>query len=82
MLILYLIMYRDFLSQWYDSGATRSFVFLMLNKKFGDTLGVLEYPLEVEIADDHSVSALRVHRGCVLNMFIERYSIDLVSIPL
>ena len=32
--------------------------------------------------DHHTMSASRVHRGCVLNLFSERYSIDLVSIPL
>lgn len=41
---------------------------------------ILMCPLEVEIMDDHSVSVSRVHRGCVLNMFSERYSINLVLI--
>lgn len=31
---------------------------------------------------NHSVNASRVHRGCVLNIFSERYLIDLVPIPL
>lgn len=53
----------------------------MLSKKFSDALGILDYPLEVEIANDHFVSALRVHRWHVLNMFNERYSIDSVLIP-
>ena len=38
--------------------------------------------MEVEIVDACTVSALRIHRGCVLNLFGERCSIDLVSIPL
>ena len=54
----------------------------MLGKKFRDTLGNLESPLEVEVADDRTVSAMRVFRGCVLNMLSERFPIDLVSIPL
>ena len=66
----------------FDLGATRSFVFLALNKKFSNAPGILVYPLEVEIFDDHFVSAERVHCGCVLNLFNEKYSIDLVSIPL
>ena len=52
----------------FDSGATRSFVSLALSKKFRDTSGTLDSPLEVEIADDRTVSAERVYRGCVLNM--------------
>ena len=32
--------------------------------------------------DDRLVSALRVHLGCVLNTFSDRYYIDLVLIPL
>ena len=66
----------------FDSGATRSFVSIAHNKKFCDAPVTLDYPLEVDIMDDHFVSALRVHRGCVLNLFSEIYSIDLVLIPL
>ena len=36
----------------------------------------------MEIANDHIVSVAQVFRGCVLNMFNERFPIDLVSIPL
>ena len=64
----------------FDSGATRSFMSLVLSKKFSDALRTLDYLLEVEIFDDRLVSASRVHRGCVLNMFKERYSINLVLI--
>ena len=66
----------------FDSGATRSFVYLALSKKFCDAPGILDYPLEVEITDDHYVSASSVHHGYVLNLFSERYYIDLVSIHL
>ena len=54
----------------------------MLRKKFCDAPGTLDFPLEVEITDHRTMSASRVHRGCVLNLFSERYFIDLVSIPL
>ena len=43
---------------------------------------MLDYPLEVEIADEWSVQALRVHQGCVLRMYDECYVIDLVPTPL
>lgn len=78
----------DVLSQWYDCayfvqfGCDRIFSSLALSKKFSNAPWTVDYPLEVEIIDDHSVSTSRVHRGCVLNMFNERYSIDLVLIPL
>ena len=41
----------------FDSGATRSFVSLTLSKKFPESSGMLDCPLEVEIADDRSVRA-------------------------
>lgn len=43
-------------------GVTQSFVSLVLNMKFSDTLRVLDYPLEVDIVDDCTVSSSRVHR--------------------
>ena len=66
----------------FDSGATRSFVSLALSKKFAGAPGELDFPLDVEIADDRSVWVSRVHCGCVLQMFSEQYPIDLVPIPL
>ena len=41
----------------FDSWATRSFVFLALSKRFSESSGMLDCPLEVEIADDQSVRA-------------------------
>lgn len=61
-----------------DSGTTQSFVSLPLNKKFSDASGILEYPLEVKIVDDRSVTASSVHHGCVLNVYNKKYSIDLL----
>ena len=65
----------------FDSGATQSFMSLVFSKKFQDTEGTLSSPLEVEITDDHTVSVSRVFIGCVLNIFGERFPIDLVLIP-
>ena len=65
-----------------DSGATRYFVSLTLSKNFGDTPGALDYPLDVEIIDDSTVRSPSVHQGCVLELFCEKYLIDLVLIPL
>ena len=44
----------------FDSGATRSFVSLDLSKRFPDSQGMLDCPLEVEIADDRSVQASEI----------------------
>lgn len=66
----------------FDLGATRPFVFLALSKRFGDAPGKLDYLLEVDITDDHPIRVLRVHRGCVMELFHEWYTIDLVHIPL
>lgn len=45
----------------FNSDATRSFVSLALSKKFSDAPRILDYPVEVGIGDDHSMSASRVH---------------------
>ncbi|XP_052624820.1 uncharacterized protein LOC128132335 [Lactuca sativa] len=66
----------------FDSGATRSFVSLVLSKRFSRAPGELDCPLEVEIADDRTVRVARVHRGCSLQLFDEQFSVDLVPIPL
>ena len=66
----------------FDSGATRSFVSLSLSKKFWDTPGTLDSPLDVEIADDRTMRAARVYRDCVLNVRGERFRVDLLPISL
>ena len=53
-------------------------VSLALRKKFSDAPEILDYPLEVEIVDDRSMSVSRVHQGCILNLLNERFLIDLV----
>ena len=45
---------------FFDSGATRSFVSLALSKRFYESSGLLDCPLDVEIADDRSVRASTV----------------------
>ena len=50
----------------FDSVATRSFVFLMLSKRFTGAPWDSECPLDVEIADDRTVRVARIHRGCIL----------------
>lgn len=65
-----------------DSGTTRSFVSLALGNIFGDTPGELDYPLKLEITDDRPMQVSRVHRGCVLELFGERYLVYLVHVPL
>ena len=52
----------------FDSEATRAFVSLALSKKFPESSSMLEYRLEVEIADEWSAQASKVHRGCVLRI--------------
>ena len=66
----------------FDSGATRSFVSLALSKRFTESSGMLDFPLEVETADDRSVRASAAFRDCVLRLFEERYLVDLVPISL
>lgn len=39
----------------FDSGATQSFVSLEFSKRFDDTPKDLDYPLEVEFAEDRPV---------------------------
>ena len=57
----------------FDSGATRLFISLVLSNKFRDAPGTLDSPIEVEIVDDLTMSATRVFRISVLNMFRERF---------
>ncbi|XP_052626964.1 uncharacterized protein LOC128133531 [Lactuca sativa] len=66
----------------FDSGATRPFVSLSLSKKFWDAPGTLDSLLEVEIADDRTVSDARVYQDCALDVYGERFRVDLVSILL
>lgn len=75
MLMIILIFFRKLFSQWYNCscsiwfGYYRSFLSLAFNKKFYDAPATLDFPLEVEIADDRSLSASRIHHGCILNLF-------------
>lgn len=66
----------------FDSRATRSFVSLAFNKNFDVILGALDHSLVVKIVDDCTVSASKVYRDCVMQMFRVKYLIDLVHIHL
>ena len=65
-----------------NSGATRSFITLKLNKRFVGALGELDCLLNVEKADDRTIRVARSHRGCTLQLFDEQFSVYLVPIPL
>ena len=62
MLMIIFILFKDLFGQWYDCswfvlfGATQSFVSLTLSEMFRDAPGTLDSSLEVEIADDHTMS--------------------------
>ena len=66
----------------FDSGATRSFVSLVLSKRFIGATGALDFPLDVEIDDERKVWVARVHQGCTLQLFSEQYVVILVPIHL
>lgn len=66
----------------FDLGTIRSFASLALSKKFRDGPGIFDSPLEVEIADDRTMSVARVFRRSILNMFCERFLINMVLVPL
>ncbi|KAL7585806.1 uncharacterized protein LOC111885411 [Lactuca sativa] len=63
----------------FDSGATRSFVLLALSKRFVGAPSELDRPLDVEIADDRTIRVVRIYRDCTLQLFSERYRVDLVN---
>ena len=66
----------------FDSGATRLFMSLALSKKLRDVPGTLDSPLEVKIADERTVSAMRVYQDYVMNVLGERCHVDLLPILL
>lgn len=55
---------------------------LSFSKKFYITPGALDFPLEVEIFNNRTVSALRIHRDCELEMFWVRFPIKPIPISL
>lgn len=62
-----MLVIRDVFSQWHDCSCSfqlifyRSFVSLVISKKFSDAQEALDYPFEVGITNDHIVSSLWVH---------------------
>ena len=66
----------------FDSGASRSFVYLAFSHHISIRCEVLIRPLRVSIADEHAVFATDVIRGCVLEIFGVEFPIDLVLIAM
>ena len=54
----------------------------MFSMEFSVSVGELECPLRVTIANKHGVSASSVYRGCVLEIFGVSFPIDLILIPM
>lgn len=52
-----------------DSGANHSFVSQPFSMSFNISLGDLECPLQVFIANEQEVSALSIYQGCVMEIF-------------
>ena len=46
------------------------------------SLGELECPLPISIAKEHGVSTSSVLQGCILEIFVVAYLIDLIPIPM
>lgn len=61
----------------FDSGASRYF-----SRKFDISLGDLECPLRVSIANEHKVSTSSIFCDCILEIFRVLYPIDLIPIPI
>ena len=57
----------------FDSVANRSFVSLVVSKRFVGDPEKLDCPLDVKIIDDRFVRVVRFHRGCTLQLFSEEY---------
>lgn len=66
----------------FDLGATRLFVCHALSKNFDVVPGAVDFPLEVEIVDEHTLSNFMVHWDCMLEMFWVCFLIDLIPISL
>ena len=66
----------------FDSGASRSFVFVAFSQHISVRREELDRPLRVSIADERVVYASDVIRGCVLEIFGVEFPIDLVPIAM
>ena len=88
MLMFIMILYRYRFGQWFVFSCFvwfRDYPILYIYyahqevSRFSRDFG---FHIEVETVDDHIMSASRVFCRCFLNMFSERFPIDLVPIPL
>ena len=52
------------------------------SREFSTSVGKLECPLRLSIANENGVSASLVYRGCELEIFGVSFSIDLIPIPM
>lgn len=66
----------------FDSCASGLFVSLEFNTSFDIGTGALDHPLVIMIDDDHTLRALGVYYGCVLEMSNEKFHINIVPIHL
>ena len=66
----------------FDSGASRSFVYLSFSGHVSVRRKVVSRPLRVSIADEHAILATNVFRGCVFEIFGFQFLIDLVPIAM
>ncbi|CAH1431740.1 unnamed protein product [Lactuca virosa] len=66
----------------FDSRVSRSFVSQSFSREFSVSVGELECPLRVSIANEHRVSASSVYRGCELEIFGVSFPIYLILIPM
>lgn len=66
----------------FKSRASRYFVSLSFSGSFNVSLGALDCMLGISITDDPTVTNSRVYHDCVLEIFGERFPIDLVPITI
>lgn len=61
---------------------SRSFIFPSFSWSYDVALGALDHRLQVDIADDRTISAPRSYRDCMLEIFGLDLSIELIPIPM
>ncbi|KAJ9557738.1 hypothetical protein OSB04_012352 [Centaurea solstitialis] len=66
----------------FDTGATWSYVSRRFCKDFQIELGNLDSPLAIDVAAEEVQVVEHVHRGCSIDIFGVRFSIDLIPIPM
>src|SRR5581483_10109540 len=64
----------------FDSGATHSFISRNFSKQLNCSIERLNCPLVVEIADNRTITVTDVHCECTLEIYGEKFPIDLILI--